>query len=111
MEERLGKISSVSFGFGGYQDAQIGLWLQFEGESWGVTGAVNGGWSTSIKWSEHCKWTEEGRTKSYAELVREISDLLLVAKVDSVDELLHKPVMVTFDGMMLTEWRILKEVL
>lgn len=32
----LGKITKATFGLGGYQDAQVGLWLTFEGKGWGV---------------------------------------------------------------------------
>ena len=38
IEKKLGKISNVRFGHGGYQDAMIGLSLTFEGQgSWGVS--------------------------------------------------------------------------
>jgi hypothetical protein len=64
-----------------------------------------------IKRSENTKWTEEDRTKSIDESIRFISKLLKEAKVDSVDKLKNIPVEVTFEGMMLKEWRILTEVL
>lgn len=34
--KQLGKISSASFGIGGYQDAMLGLHLMFESDGWGV---------------------------------------------------------------------------
>jgi hypothetical protein len=43
--------------------------------------------------------------------MRFLSKLLKEAKVDSVDQLKGKPVEVTFDGNLLSEWRILTEVL
>ena len=64
-----------------------------------------------IKRSEHTKWTEEERTKGIDETIRFISKLLKDAKVDSVDKLKNIPVEVTFEGVMLKEWRILTEVL
>jgi hypothetical protein len=43
--------------------------------------------------------------------MRYLSKLLKEAKVSSVYKLKGIPVEVTFDGNMLKEWRILKEVL
>lgn len=114
MNERkeLGKIQSVRFGHGGYQDAMIGLSLTFGGEGWGVGAFINGGWdAATMKRSEHAKWTEAERTAQQAELVVKISELLKAAKVNDVSKLLNIPVECTFDGNMLKDWRILTEVL
>ena len=88
MEKKLGKIKSAYFGIGGYQDGMIGLFLNFEGKSsWGV-GAMKCAWdSTLIKHSPSCKWTEEDRTKQYADIVRFISQTLADANVNSVEKL------------------------
>ena len=111
MEKKLGKITSVRFGLGGYQDAMLGLSVQLGDGSWGV-GDFKGTWDAeSIKRSEYTKWTEEDRSKGYDETMRYLSTLLKEAKVDSVDKLKGIPVEVTFDGMLLQEWRILTEVL
>jgi hypothetical protein len=111
MEKKLGKIESVRFGHGGYQDACIGLSVTLGNGSWGV-GDFKGAWDPElVTTSEYTKWTEEDRTKSIDESIRFISKLLKEAKVDSVDKLKDIPVEVTFDGMMLKEWRILTEVL
>jgi hypothetical protein len=111
MEKKLGKIESVRFGLGGYQEANLGLSVTLGNGSWGV-GDFKGGWDAeSIKWSENCKWTEEDRSKDYANTMRYLSKLLNEAKVSSVDKLKGIPVEVTFDGVMLKEWRILTEVL
>lgn len=111
METRLGKISKVTFGLGGYQDACIGLHVTLEGAGWGV-GTSKDAWDANqIKWSEHCKWTETDRSKQYDEIVRYVSDLLHAAKVEDVESLRGKPVEATFDGMVLSSWRILSEVL
>jgi hypothetical protein len=64
-----------------------------------------------IKRSDNTKWTEEDRSKGIDETIRFVSKLLKDAKVDSVDKLKNIPVEVTFEGMMLKEWRILTEVL
>ena len=111
MEKKLGKIESVKFGLGGYQDSELGLTVTLSSGGWGVSD-FKGNWDTErIKWSEHCKWTEEDRDIGYSETMRYLSKLLKDSKVDSVDKLKGKPVEVTFDGNMLKEWRILTEVL
>ena len=111
MEKKLGKIESVRFGHGGYQDACIGLSVTLSAKGWGV-GDFKGGWDAEqIKHTEHTKWTEEERDKTYSETMRFLSKLLKEAKVDSVDKLKGVPVEVTLEGMMLKEWRILTEVI
>lgn len=112
MSERkeLGKITNCRVGFGGYQDAHMGIWFQLGGASWGV-GDGRGHWWTSIVPDERSKWTEATRTESFAEIMRYINGLLKDAGVDDTRALVGVPVEVTFDGMTLTSWRILKEVL
>ncbi len=111
MEKRLGKIEVVKFGHGGYQDACIGLSVTLAGEGWGVSD-FKGTWDPElIKRSDSTKWTEEERSKNLDETLRFVSKLLKEAKVDSVDRLQGVPVEVSFNGMLLDEWRILTEVL
>lgn len=111
MEKRLGKIASVSFGCGGYQGARLGIHLTLEGQGWGV-GTGKDAWDyRKIECSPHAKWTEDDRSKSYAEIMRYVSGILSDAKVSTVDDLKGIPVEATFDGMMLKEWRVLTEVL
>ena len=111
MEKRLGKITSVKFGHGGYQDACLGLLVSLGGDGWGV-GDFKGIWDAEmIEVSKYTKWTEADRSKGYDETMRFLSKLLKEAKVDSVDRLKGIPVEVTFDGMLLQEWRILTEVI
>jgi hypothetical protein len=79
------------------------------------TGGVSdnkSGWDKNlIKHSEHYKWTEDDRSKSYADIVGYVSDLLNQAKVRSVDKLAGIPIEATFDGNLLKSWRILTEVI
>lgn len=111
MEKKLGKIESIRFGYGGYQDVCLGLSVTLSGDSWGV-GDFKGTWDAeTIECTKHCKWTEQDRTKGNDETMRFLSKLLKEAKVSSVDKLKGVPVECTFDGMMLKEWRILTEVL
>lgn len=113
MEKKLGKIVSVSFGLGGYQDCQLGLSLGFEGskDCWGC-GAFIGNWDPeSIKHDKHSKWSEGDRAVWHDDVMRKLSKILKQAKVNSVDKLKNIPVEVIFDGNMLKDWRILEEVL
>ena len=111
MEKKLGKIELVTFGHGGYQHCMLGLYDNLSGEGWGVSD-FKGGWDAElIEHTEHSKWSEKDRSKEYDKTMRFLSKLLKEAKVDSVDRLKGKPVEVTFDGNLLSEWRILTEVL
>lgn len=111
MEKKLGKIESVKFGIGGYQDCQLGIHFTLSDGSWGVGDSKTSWDSERIKCSEHAKWTEDDRSQNYADIMRYVSKLLKDAKVESVEQLKGKPVEVTFDGNLLKEWRILTEVL
>lgn len=107
--KELGKIQKAWFGLGGYQEAQVGLWLSFTGKGWGVGSGKVGGWSFPP--DAHAKWTLDDQTKTYATMVRDILDLLKQAKVDDVAKLVGIPVECTFEGMQLKSFRILTEVL
>lgn len=104
----LGKISHIALGYGGYQDAMMGLSVCIEGKGWG-TNDFNGTWAG--KRSESAKWTEQDRDAKFAEVIHKIYSLLKEAKVQSLDKLKGKPVECTFDGNLLISWRILEEVL
>lgn len=104
----LGRITAATFGFGGYQEAMIGLSLTFGGKSWGV-GHFEGAWG--ITRSEHCKWTEEDRLRQLGEACMKLKDTLEKAGKQHVGELVGVPVECTFDVNLLKSWRILEEVL
>lgn len=105
--KRLGRIAGARFGYGGYQDAMFGLSL--EGEGWGVSD-FQGGWSLDIEVSQHTKWTEADREVAFAQAVRLLNDTLRQAKKRHIAELVGVPVEVTFDGMVISSWRVLTEV-
>src|SRR5437660_803490 len=112
LDKKLGKIERVKFGqTGGYDDSNLGLGLTLSGEGWGCTWSISHAFSQTIKWSEHCKWTEKDRDAGYAKTMREIDKLLIAAKVDTVDRLKGIPVEATFDGNLMKDFRILTEVL
>lgn len=105
--KELGKISRASFGFGGYQDAQFGLSLEFAGEGWGC-GTFAGWWADR---SELAKWGEGERMIIWSDMNLKIIRWLREAKVNDVSKLVGVPVEITFEDRMLKSWRILKEVL
>jgi hypothetical protein len=112
-EKKIGKITSVQFGLGGYQDCQFGLSLTFESnkDKWGC-GTFIGNWDMeSIKWNKESKWTEKDRSKWNDDLCRKVSKILNQAKVSDISKLKDIPVEVEFEGNMLKNWRILEEAL
>jgi hypothetical protein len=110
MSERkeLGRIQKASFGWGGYQDAMIGLSLTLGGEGWGV-GDFRGAWG--IERSEHAQWSEVGRQVQLGEVCMWLRDILKAANKQHVADLPGTPIEATFDGMKLVSWRVLTEVL
>lgn len=109
-EKKIGKIQNIKFGKGGYQNAMIGISVDLGSDTkhWGV-GDFKGAWGMERKFEMN--WTEEDRIKQLGELVIWFNDLLEKAKVETLNELIGKPVEVTFEDDQLTEWRILSEVL
>jgi hypothetical protein len=113
METKLGKISSVKFGLGGYQGAMIGLHLSFSfDECCGISDSVGAAWDPeTIECDKHSEWSESDRDRALSNLMREVSKLLDQAKVTDINDLKGKPVELKLDGMKLSSWRILTEVL
>jgi len=108
LRKELGKISHASFGWGGYQDAQLGLSLSFTMRGSGVNTFI-GNWG--IERSEYCKWTEEDRLRLLGEAVMKLGSMLTMAHKTDVTQLVGVPVELTLDGNMLHDWRLLEEVL
>jgi hypothetical protein len=111
MTTEIGKIESVKFGIGGYQDVMIGLHVTLSGKGWGVNDSKAAWDFTKVQRSLHTQWTEENRSQNYADIIRYVSKLLDDAKVSSLAELEGKPVEATFNNNTLFSWRILTEVL
>lgn len=105
--KEIGKIESIDFGMGGYQDAMIGFRVTLSGKGWGC-GDWRGPWA---RWHEGCKWTVEDQTKQAGEAVLWMRDILKAAKKSSMAQLVGVPVEVTFENYTLKSWRILDEVL
>jgi len=111
MNKELGKISSVSFGLGGYQDCMLGLHIIFSFNGAGVGTSISTWDANKIEHTEHTQWTEEERSKQYDDIMRKVSDLLAEAKVDCITKLKGIPVEVTMENRTFKEFRILTEVL
>ncbi len=112
-EHILGKITKARYGFGGYQGAMIGLELEFGTPVWSVGDGIYGGWAYGIvDPDKHSKWGEEERSKQVLEMTKTICKILKDAKVDSISELVGKPVEIACEGWNKNiSWRILTEVL
>lgn len=95
MKKELGKISSVSFGLGGYQNATLGLHVTLEFGGGGCADTISAWDCSQVKCHEYSEWTEEDRSKQYDDIMRKLSELLHKAKVDTVDQLKGMPIEVT----------------
>ncbi|SNR99924.1 hypothetical protein SAMN04488503_2266 [Humidesulfovibrio mexicanus] len=111
MHKHLGKIESVRFGLGGYQDQCIGLTVHLASGGSGVADFFGPYCPGLIEVNERTKWTEEDRDKELASTMRRIADLLVRAKKSEVSALAGVPVEIEFEGNLLKSWRILDEVL
>lgn len=109
MEKRLGKIRDVKFGFGGYRDACIGLSMTLDSSGTCVNIFVSGGWNSPP--SDGTSWTLMDQAKQQSEMVLKLTELMKQAKIEDITKLEGKPVEITFDGMILKDWRLLTEVL
>lgn len=110
MEVRIGKIQSVRFGMGGYQDAQFGLSLTLgsDKENWGV-GTFAGFWS--MEPSSGAQWTADDQKGHLGAMCLSVIGWMNDAKVTDVAQLRGVPVEVTLVGGMLKSWRVLTEVI
>lgn len=108
-EPKFGKIKKVTFGKGGYQEAMIGVSFDLGGDGW-VVGDFWGQWS--MKPSPGAEWTDESRKMALGNIVMRINQLLVDAKVNSLDRLVGIPVRIYFKNFnQLDRWEIFKEVL
>lgn len=104
----LGKITHASFGFGGYQDAMLGLSISLGGKAWGCSD-FKGAWG--IDRSEHAKWSEEDRLRDLGKACMFLKGLLASAHKQCVSDLVGLPIEATFNGTKLESWRLLDEVM
>lgn len=110
--KHLGKIESVHFGRGGYQEAMFGLDLSFTFDKCCGIGTSDMAWNPATsKRSERAEWTEEDRGKQLEEIMRRLAETLHKAKVKEVYELKGIPVEIEIEGNTFKSWRVLTEVL
>jgi hypothetical protein len=108
VNEQLGKIKSIRFGYGGYQDAMIGFTFELGGDSWGTIDF----WGQWAYRSKDAKWTEEERALKMGEYCIKVKELLVKAKKQDLQDLKGVPVRVFFGGdLRLSSWQLLEEVL
>ena len=108
--KQLGKIQSVSFGMGGYQEGMIGIDFMLGSDDWGTT-IHKGFWGPLTEITDSTQWTHHDRNTQYADLVHYIGELLSAAKVRDVSELKNIPIEAIFENNVLKSWRILGEVI
>jgi hypothetical protein len=108
VEKLLGKITKAEFGWGGYNDAMLGLTLSFASNSSGVS-FHRGDWG--VECTEHCRWTEAERLNGLGKAIMYLGTILTNAKKQSVHQLVGTPVELTLEGNLLKDWRVLTEVL
>lgn len=108
IEKVLGKISSVKFGYGGYQDAMVGLTVGLETNS-GSCVYFRGAWNIRVNSYTLC--TESDRNADFIETMRFINQTLIDSKKDDISKLVSVPVEIEFVDGALHSWRVLTEVL
>jgi len=109
-EKKLGKIKSAKFGLLEDRQFLMGLQLEFEME---YTGCGDGGlflFNISDR-NENTKWSEQERTDVVMENMNLLKEILTDSKVNTVNELIGKPVEVLLKNRCFQDFRILTEVL
>ena len=107
--KELGKISSVTFGMTGYQDAGFGMRFNFSGKSWGVSDDTHWVWNTEP--DKSTKWTHKDRLEQMGKIMDFVRVKMNEANINNFKDFVGVPVEVTFEDRMIKSWRILGEVL
>ncbi len=107
--KKLGKITNAQFGALNDRPFLFGLHLYFES---GDGLSVGDGGQYMVNMSKECKWENDKERKEEIEKIMDfVYNLLEVAKIDSVSELVGIPVEITYEGNCFCDFRILHEVL
>lgn len=109
---QLGKITEAKFGFGGYQGVQIVFQFRIETKHYSVYKIYECGWGhvseEELKSpTSTYKWTHDGRLNQIGDKAWQVVKLMKDAKVESLDQLVGKPVRVIGQN----DFEILQEVL
>lgn len=108
MEKTLGKITGISVGFGGYDDAMFGVSVSLGSGCWGVND-FKGTWGHDP--DKHAKWTKAQQIRHFGETMKWLHNIMKQANVMRVADLKGVPVEITTENNMLESWRILTEVI
>lgn len=113
MTKEIGKIKSISLGFGGYQDAMFGVIVELgtDGSGWGCMD-FKGTWDSRSAKGKNEAWILE-RDQIYAKTQLFIERIMLVFFASSMIDLVGIPVEAVFDSPngRLASWRVLTEAL
>ncbi|HDR8084552.1 TPA: hypothetical protein QCY76_000601 [Bacillus cereus] len=105
----LGKIEKAEFGTWRDRPFLMGLQLEFRFDG---NSRVSCGGRHLINISELCDWeSDDEKYKAYQRVLEETNKFLQDAKVNTVSELVGKPIEITIENQMYKEFRILTEVL
>lgn len=107
IRKEMGRIVVARLGTGGYQDACFGFTFHLTTNG----GAVGDFWGFWAYRPPGAEWTEAQQTMHFGKAMTRALALMNAAKVITLNDLVGKPVEITFDGTMLLNWRILTEVL
>ena len=88
VRKELGKIQSVRFGMGGYQDAMIGIQFDLGGQGWGVSDF----WGYWAEYSSNCKWSLSEQRDYLGDIVLKINKLFKEANKTDINKLVGVPV-------------------
>ena len=105
--KEFGKITKVTLGTGGYQDAKFGFFFEIE---YGIHTTYDF-WGTWTEMPTLAKYSEDEWKEAYKEAILRVKRIMTEAKVKEFSKLVGIPVELTFDGERMTGWRILTEVL
>jgi len=96
MHKELGKISKVTIGNTGYQEAMFGIDIWVQGAGWGSCLCFTGGWNMDP--SPSAKWTVDDRDKKNGEAFNKLRLIMKDFKVKEFRELEGKPIEATFES-------------
>lgn len=105
----LGRISAISFGYGGYQGAQFGVSVTLKLAGGLGCADFRGAFPPDPKFDN--PQVELSKREAIADTAIWLAGILDAAKKRTVAELPGTPIEATFDGMALKSWRVLTEVL
>ncbi|WP_149692918.1 hypothetical protein [Bacillus cereus] len=110
MEQKyLGKIVKAEFGTHRNRPFLMGLQLEFRFDG---NSGVNCGGKHLINVSDHCNWdSEEQKNAAFQKVIKDVHKILEEAKVNTVSELVGKPIEIIIEDQMYKSFRILTEVL